>query len=305
MELRHIRYFLAVVEEGSFTRAAARLGIGQPPLSLQIKDLETEVGARLLDRLSRGVELTAAGRAFLGVVRSLPERALEAVQAARRAARGETGELKLGFTGTAVLNPVVPSSIRAFRHAFPDVELRLEEANSLVLVEGLLSERLDVAILRPTAADPQELRVEKIIDEELVAALPAAHAAARGKGRLDLRQLQGDPFIMTPRALGIGLHEAILQACRDAGFEPTRGQPAPQIASILSLVSAELGVTLVPASMRQLGGHGVAYRELQVPSAKVSLGVAYRSTRSPQLAANFAAVVRTVIAPARPGVKDE
>jgi DNA-binding transcriptional LysR family regulator len=304
MELRHIRYFLAVAEEGNFTRAAARLGIGQPPLSLQIKDLESEVGTRLFDRLSHGAELTAAGRAFLDVVKPLPDRAAEAVQAARRAARGETGELKLGFTGTAVLNAIVPASIRGFRHAFPDVVLKLEEANSVALVEGLLSGRLDVAILRPSAAEPAELKVQKILDEELVAALPATHPAAPRKGRLELAQLKDDPFIMTPRALGISLHDAILHGCRSAGFEPKPGQQAPQIASILAFVSAELGVTLVPASMRQLGGQGVAYRELRTPAPKVSLGVAYRSQRTPPLAVNFASLVKTLVRQSSPGAAE-
>lgn len=154
MELRHIRYFLAVAEEGNFTRAAARVGIGQPPLSLQIKDLEREIGVQLFHRVPHGAELTEAGRAFLEVARQIPVTASDAVRAAQRAARGETGQLTLGFTGTAALNPIVPASIRAFRRRFPDVEMNLEEANSVALVSGLVDGRLDVAILRPAASDP-------------------------------------------------------------------------------------------------------------------------------------------------------
>src|SRR5690606_29798092 len=131
MELRHIRYFLAVADEGNFTRAAARLGIGQPPLSLQIRDLEAEVGAALFHRLPHGAALTEAGQAFLEAVQPLPGQAAEAVQRARRAARGEAGQLSLGFTGSVALSPLLPACIRAFRQQFPAVDLRVEEANSV------------------------------------------------------------------------------------------------------------------------------------------------------------------------------
>lgn len=295
IELRHIRYFLAVAEDRSFTRAAAHLRISQPPLSLQIKDLETQVGTALFDRLPSGVELTAAGRAFLEVVKPLQDRVREAVEAARRAARGETGELKLGYTGTAVLNPIVPSSIREFRRAYPKVVLKLEETSSVALVAGLLDERLDVAILRAVATEPPELTVHKVVEEPLVAALPATHPAARDTGRLDLILLKDDPFIITPRAAGINLHDAIVSACRAAGFEPRMGQPAPQIVSVLSLVSAELGVSLVPASTRQVSVHGILYRELRSPPPKVNIAVAYRSARTPLLATKFEALVRSLI----------
>jgi DNA-binding transcriptional LysR family regulator len=294
MELRHIRYFLAVAEEGNFTRAAARLGIGQPPLSLQIKDLEAEVGTQLFYRLPHGAELTEAGRAFLAAVEAIPGQAADAMRAAQRAARGETGKLHLGFTGTAVLNPIVPAAIRAFRRTFPAVELKLEEVNSVALVASLVEERLDVAILRPTDSDPQELTEHILADEPLLAALPSAHPAAQGQGALDLAALKDDPLILTPRTVGTSLHDAALAACRAAGFEPILGQPAPQIASILSLVSAELGVSLVPASMRVLSVKGVAYRAIRPPVPHVSLAVAHRSRRPSPLAVNFAQVARKV-----------
>lgn len=297
MELRHIRYFLAVAEEGNFTRAAARLGIGQPPLSLQIRDLEAEVGARLFHRLPHGAELTEAGLAFRDGVAGLPGQALAAAQAARRAAAGETGRLALGFTGTAALNPLVPAAIRAFRRRYPEVELRLEEANSVALVEGLLAGRLDVAVLRPSHDDPDSLRVLPLAEEDLVAALPAAHPAARGEGGLDLGDLRQDALILTPRAVGISLHDAALEACRAAGFEPRLGQPAPQIASILSLVAAELGVSLVPASMRPFGVGGVLFRDLLPPVPRVGLAVAHLAGRPGPLAVNFARLARVAASP--------
>lgn len=292
MELRHIRYFLAVAEEGNFTRAAARLGIGQPPLSLQIKDLEREIGARLFHRVPHGAELTEAGRAFLDKVGPLPERALQAAEAARRAERGETGRLSLGFTGTSVLHPVLGASIRAFRRRFPDVDLRLEEANSALLLDGLEEERLDVAILRPALSSDAPIQAFALVRERLVAALPAAHEAAGETSPLDLDTLAGEPLLLTPRRVGTSLHDAAIEACRAAGFEPVLGQSAPQIASVLSLVSAELGFSLVPDALRQLSIAGVRYRDLVPPAPHVELAVAYRRQRPSRLAANFADIAR-------------
>lgn len=292
MELRHIRYFLAVAEERNFTRAAARLGIGQPPLSSQIKDLEAEIGALLFHRVAHGAELTEAGQAFLDAVASLPGQVAAAVRAARRAARGEIGQLSIGLTGTAALNPIVPAAIRSFGRTYPDVELRVEEASSLTLLDNLVEGRLDVAILRPAASDPEGVREESLAEEPLVVALPAAHPAARGKGALDLATLRDDALILTPRWVGTSLHDAALAACRAAGFEPRLGQPAPQIASILSLVSAELGISLVPESMGGLNVHGVAFRSIRAPTPRIGLAVVYRRNRPPPLALNFAKVAR-------------
>ncbi len=294
MELRHIRYFLAVAEEGNFTRAAARLGIGQPPLSLQIKDLEREIGARLFHRVPHGAELTEAGRAFLDKVRPLPERALEAAEAARRAERGETGTLRLGFTGSSVLHPVLSASIRAFRRRFPDADLRLEEANSAVLLGGLEDGRLDAAILRPALSPDSPIQAFALVRERLVAALPAAHPAADGTGPLDLLALRNEPLLLTPRRVGTSLHDAAVEACRAAGFEPALGQSGPQIASVLSLVSAELGFSLVPDALRQLGIAGVRYRDLRAPAPQVELAVAYRRLRPARLAVNFADTARAM-----------
>src|SRR5277367_4571965 len=148
MELRHIRYFLAVAEERHFTRGAAKVGIGQPPLSQQIKDLEVEVGAPLFRRLAHGAELTPAGEAFLDVVKEMPGLADRATKAARRAARGETGSLRVGFTAGTAFNAVVPGTIRAFRCAYADVDLRVEEADTTHLVASLRDGSLDTAFLR-------------------------------------------------------------------------------------------------------------------------------------------------------------
>lgn len=292
MELRHIRYFLAVAQEGNFTRAAAQLGIGQPPLSLQIKDLEAEVGTPLFLRVPHGAVLTEAGRAFLERVQPLPARAADAVRAAQRAARGETGLLQLGFTGSSALNPVVNEAIRAYRRVYAQVELTVDEGNSQTLVERMRRGQLDIAILRPDGLDADDLHFHRYPDEPLIAALPAAHPAAMTGARIDLQALRAEPFILTSRPLAPSLYDASVAACRASGFEPLLGASATQIVSILAAVAAELGVTLVPASMRQLRFKGVVYRALRNHPGAVGLAVAHRKGDPSALVANFVQLAR-------------
>jgi DNA-binding transcriptional LysR family regulator len=290
VELRHIRYFLAVADEGHFTRAAQKLGIGQPPLSQQIKDLEEEIGAALFHRGPKGAELTTAGRVFQDRVRSVPAEVQGAVEAARRAARGETGTLRVGFTGSAAFNPRVPLAIRTYRRRYPDVELSLREANSNGLVEALRGGSLDVAFLRPEAIDRDGLKLYLLEEEPLIAALASTRMAHNRPIRLD--ELAADPFIMTPRALGPTLFDVTIDACRKAGFDPIIGQSAPQVASVLALVAAELGVALVPLSMRDAAIKGVTYHEIKGRKPVTALALAARNNeRSPAVTA-FAAEAR-------------
>lgn len=295
MELRHIRYFLAVAEEGNFTRAAARLGIGQPPLSQQIKDLETEVGVALFHRIPRGAELTAAGAAFLEGVKDMPHQAGAAADAARRTARGEIGSLRIGFTGSGAFNTLVPRIIRDYRRMAPGVELTLEETNSNGLVTALREGTLDVAFLRPGAVSEEGLRFRTVAKEPMVAAVPASHPLARREGgAIRLADLAEDPFILTPRVLGPSLFDLTVEACRAAGFEPIQGQFAPQIASVLALVAAEFGVALTPASMRDAMSIGLVYLDLIAPAPSAVLALATRrGDRSPAVAAFSALAMRS------------
>jgi DNA-binding transcriptional LysR family regulator len=288
MELRHIRYFLAVAEERHFTRAAAKIGIGQPPLSQQIKDLEAEIGASLFRRVAHGAELTTAGEAFLQAVKEMPMLAERATRAARRAARGETGSLRVGLTATAVLNAAVPSAIRAFRRAYADVELVLEEASTTRLVAGLQEGSLDAAFLRPKGSNPEMLQLRLLSEEPMIVALPSGHVAAKQRD-VDLASLKDDSFVLFPRAIGPALYDTIVSACRRAGFEPVIGQFAPQIASMVNLVAAELGVSIVPASTSQLRVRGVAYREIAGQAPTVRLAIAYRRGETSPIVRNFVA----------------
>jgi len=292
LELRHIRYFLAVAEERNFTRAAARLGIGQPPLSQQIKDLEGDIGVRLFRRVPHGAELTDAGQAFLTGVQDLPAQAAAAARAAQRAARGETGSIRVGFTGSAAFNPRVPAAIRGFRRSFPDVALSLREANSIALVAALRDGGLDAAVLRPDAVALDGLTVHPIEQEAMVAAVPAALFADPEIRTIALAALAREPFILTPRALGPSLFDIAVQACRDAGFEPVLGQSAPQIASVLALVAAELGVSIVPASMRQTVVTGIRYLDLTDVHPVATLAIAHRRAELSAPVGHFVAHAR-------------
>jgi len=289
MELRHIRYFLAVAHEGSFTRAATGLGIAQPPLSVQIKDLEREVGAALFRRVAYGAELTAAGRAFLETVEGMPAQSEQAIKLAQRAARGEVGALRAGFTASSAFNNVVPGTIRAFRRAYPDVELTLEESNTTRLLAGLHDGTLDVAFLRPAASDLSELQVRTLSEESLIVALPAGHAAS-GKSSIDLTVLAGDPFILFPRSIGPALYDTLITACRQTGFEPRLDQLVPQLPSIVNLVAAEIGVAILPASMSQVRASGVVFRATTSVTPTASLSLAYRKGHASKVIRNFMAV---------------
>ncbi|NMI15458.1 LysR family transcriptional regulator, partial [Xanthomonas axonopodis] len=230
MELRHLRYFLAVAEEGNFTRAAARVGIGQPPLSQQIQTLERELGTPLFRRTHSGAELTAAGEAFLGEVRRVLADVERAAETARRVARGESGRLRLGFTASAAFSPVVPRLIRDFRRKWPQVELLLEETNTASLLVGLADGRLDAAFVRYGLSTPADLQLLRFADEPMKIAVPAAHPLAT-RNSAPLAALAGEPFILFPRSFGSSLYDEILAACRDSGVTLRITQEAPQMSS--------------------------------------------------------------------------
>ena len=275
MELRHLRYFLAVAEELNFTRAAARLGIGQPPLSQQIKDLEAEVGTALFRRVPHGAELTPAGAAFLAEAQAAMDAAARARVAAQRAARGESGRLRVGFTGSAAFNAIVPRTIRQFTRAYPDVQLTLEESNTQRLLDGLNGGELDAAFLRPGPDKPSALRLRILDDEAMVVVLPAAHAAA-GRAKVALAELATNRFLLFPRINAPPLYDEIIDVCRRCGFEPRLGQVAPQMSSIINLVATEAGVSLVPASMAQVKVEGVSYIPFEGPAPVARLTFAWR-----------------------------
>ncbi len=304
MELRHVRYFLAVAEERHISRAAERLGIQQPPLSQQIRALERELEVRLFHRRARGVELTDAGRAFLPQAQEVLAQLERAKDAARRASRGEEGRLCVGVTSTASFNPLVPRSIRAFREACPLVSLVIEESLSNESVERLLNGQLDVAFIRTSVTDDGPLAVDRLLEEPLVVALPSHHVLAGGSphNAVAFASLANEVFILYGPP-GTGMYDAAIAACHAAGFNPRVGhvgastQQAPRIGSTLNLVAAGLGVTLVPESLQRLNLDGVVYRALKdVNHAWALLGLARRSADPSSVVRQFRSVVRAVAA---------
>jgi len=293
MELRHLRYFVAVAEEGHVTRAAERLGIQQPPLSQQIRALERELDAQLFRRKPRGVELTPAGRALYDEARAILARADEAVAATKRAAQGEAGRIGIGFTSSASFHPFVPRAIRAFREAHPLVALALEESGTTELVEALRAQAIDAAFVRSPVGESADLFVRPLLEEAMVAALPSGHALSGASDMLPLAALAGETFILYRRPVGPGLHDAIIAACDRAGFSPKIGQEAPRMLSTLSLVAAGLGVTVVPASMSRLEAEGVVYRPID-PRAELTapLNLAYRRDEISAAVRRFVALVQ-------------
>lgn len=285
MELRHLRYFLAVADEQSFTRAAQRLGIGQPPLSQQIRDLEREMGVTLFHRLPRGAELTEAGQAFYGQVQGLPAQVEGATRAAQYIARGETGTLRIGFPSSAAMHPVVQASIRSFRRAFPNVDLTLEEMTTSFLVRRLEDRVLDVTFLRATAKHAEDFRVTRVVSEEMVAVVPVDHPLAE-RAEVTLLDLREEPFILTPRHVGSVPFDTVMQACRAAGFEPSLGQAAPQMLSVVSLVAAGLGVSVLPEVMRALQLSGSRFLRLR-DAPVIELAVASRRDNRSKVLSNF------------------
>lgn len=293
MELRHLRYFVAVAEERHITRAAARLGIQQPPLSQQIRALENELQVQLLRRKPRGIELTQAGEALFAEARTILRQVEHATAATRRTARGEAGRIGLGFTSSASFHPFVPRIIRAYREAHPLVALSLEESGTGELVEALQAERLDAAFVRSPIGDASGIAIHSVLDEPMAAVLPQGHGLAAGDAPMALAALASETFILYRRPLGPGLYDAIIAACQRAGFSPRIGQEAPRMLATLSLVAAGLGVTLVPASMSRLDAEGVAYRALH-PAAELTapLNLACRRNENSAAVRRFVALVR-------------
>ena len=287
MELRHLRYFVAVGEALNFGRAARMLHIAQPPLSRAIRAFEEELGTPLFARGTRGVSLTRAGAALLPEARRLLRDAQAFRDGARQYAAGEAGTLVIGFVSTAAYN-VLPRLVPAFRARRPGVRLALREATSDVQVPALVAGDLDVGFLIPGAADPA-LGYVPLHRETMIAALPARRRWPR---RVPLRSLAREPFILFPRNVAPELHDAILALCRRAGFVPRVGQEAIQMQTIVSLVAGGMGVALVPASLEHLRRDGVVYRALAERAPRVEIGLAWRASDDSPLTRAFVAEAR-------------
>jgi DNA-binding transcriptional LysR family regulator len=258
MELRQLRYFVAVAEELHFRRAAERLHISQPPLSQQIRSLEDELGFALLVRTRRRVQLTPAGEAFLRDARAILAELEGAVAAAQRIDAGQTGRLRIGFVGSALLS-IVPGTVERFRSSRPGVAIELRERSTVDQLRAVAAGVIDVGLVRPPIEDEAGLRAETVLRERTVAALPVGHPLAALQ-RVPMRRLAAEPLVLFPRAQAPGFHDLLIEALAGAGGGPRVIQYAPEMLTIIGLVAAGTGVSLVPASVSRLSLDGVAYR---------------------------------------------
>ncbi len=278
MELRLLRFFVAVAEELHFGRAAARLHMAQPPLSQAIRGLEEELGARLFERTSRSVRLTAAGAALLPEARALLDHAAHAAELARRVHLGQAGELRVGYMNPA-MDAVLCHALPKFRSRWPGVELRLVELPTPRQLEELRAGRLDLGFIRLVEGDGQDLaglETRLACSEPYVLALPAGHRLESLR-RAPLREVAAEPLILFPRSGLPRLHDEMLAALRATGVEPRIAQEVGGKHASLALVAAGLGVCLVPASARDWKRRGVVLRPVEPGLPKVRMAAAWRA----------------------------
>ena len=274
MELRHLRYFVAVAEERHFGRAASRLHMAQPPLSQQIRRLEAELGVTLLHRTTRSVELAAAGEVLLARAREILAAVDGATEDTRRAARGEFGRLAIGFTGSATY-ALLPRLAAALRSGLPGVVLDLRgELLTPAQVAGLLDRTLDLGVLRPPVRE-RALAVEVVRSDPLIVVLPQAHPLAAADA-VPLEELAGEPFVVYPSHFRSVVHDAVEETCAAHGFLPNVALEVSETATLVSFVAAGLGVSLVPESVRHMNVDGAVYRPLAGDAAAVELALAWR-----------------------------
>lgn len=293
MELRHLRSFVALAEELHFGRAAARLFIAQPPLSQQIQQMERELGVSLFARTSRRVQLTAAGEAFLPEARRVLAGMDAAADAARRAARGETGWLGIGFSASATYD-LLPAVLHDFRAEFPDVALSLHELKAAAQPDALRAKIIHVGFARPHLEAP-DMEAAALLSEPFLVALPEAHLRA-GERELALPTLAEESFISFPEQAQPSYAGEIRRACGAAGFAPRVVQEVQEMQTALSLVAAGLGIALLPAPICHLHRDGVVYLPLSPPAPRTTLAVVHRREPLPPVLENFLRLVRAQVA---------
>ncbi|WP_420475884.1 LysR substrate-binding domain-containing protein [Noviherbaspirillum sp. ST9] len=293
IELRQLRYFVAVAEERHFGRAAVRLHMTQPPLSQTIQSLEAALGTPLFARTKRSVTLTPAGTALLPEARRILQQVAALPDLARRAASGESGLLSLSFVSTADYS-VLPPLLREFRERFPQVQIDLREATTDVQLEDLMQGRIDAGLLIPPLHEKArtELDYLTVLSEPLVLAAPHGLKGLRGRNAVSLKAVADMPLIIFPRRISPAFHDAIVGCFRDAGLTPRIGQEAIQMQTIVGLVSAGMGIALVPQSVSNLKRPGVEYRPLTDRTATFETGLAWRRDNASPVLHTFLELLR-------------
>ncbi len=287
IELRHIRYFIAVAEELHFGRAADRLGISQPPLSQQILALEREIGARLLERSNRRVELTEADKLFLKEAAEILGKVDSAATLAARLHRGQIGEVKIGFFGSAPFVDAFQRLIFGFRQRHPSVNLVLREMPTYQQVDAILDGRLDVGFVRPLEPQPASIDSVEIWREPLMVVLRSDHPLASEDRELSVADLAAEPLVLYAGSIGSGLYQKVADLCRDAGFSPNVAQEAIATPTMMGLVAAGIGVSILPASLERLSFEGLRFRPLREAKAQTAVWLVKRGDDRSMLVRNL------------------
>jgi DNA-binding transcriptional LysR family regulator len=289
IELRHLRYFVAVAEELHFGRAALRLHLAQPPLSQQVRKLEAVLGYPLFLRTSRAVKLTSAGEVFLERARRTLRNVQEDMEEARSIGRGEEGFLRVGFIGSAMLT-AIPAMLGRYRRLYPKVNLQLHESYTSAVVQKLLKGELDAGFLRD-GGETSGLEVERLFSEPFIAVVPKKHPLAKHK-TISARELRDEPFVFFTPSAGTLAYQKPVSICEEHDFRPHVVQEAPQWLTIMRLIGAGLGVTIAPACVKQLAAPNVACLGLRRVSPESDIELAYRSGEDRAVVEAIATVAR-------------
>ncbi|MBJ7222636.1 MULTISPECIES: LysR family transcriptional regulator [unclassified Brenneria] len=291
MELRYLRYFVAVATARHFTRAAENLGISQPPLSQQIKKLEHEIGTPLFKRLTRGVEMTEAGEALYTDACQLLKLSDAAIDRARSIARGEEGSFNIGFSSSSSFHPAVLRLLNAYRQRYPNVSLSPREENPPLLLTELHNRNLDIAFLRLPCNIGSEFNSEVLAEESMELVLPADHPL-HNKQSVHLNELKREPLIMSPREVCPGLHDMILRTCYLSGYQPTLSQPAPQLPATIGMVSAGFGITIIPQSLSCIKMANVSYHAIKDSQLSTQIIMVWRQHERSPIIMNMVKLLR-------------
>lgn len=276
MELRRLRYFVAVAEDLSFTRAAKKLRMNQPPLSVQIRKLEKELGTQLIRRLTRGIELTDAGKLLLEQAHIILKQVDDAAIGVRRRGRGETGRIIVGSSG-AIFHPLVVRALYECKTRYPKLTIvaDIEVTNVSLLLAWLRTGRIDLCLLCVPVADSEGLAIEPLVDEDCVIALPHRHALANAPS-VSLESLAKEKFVLFARDFSPALHDSIMATCEKAGFKPKLDQELAQIVNVIPVVAAGFGISIVPRSFSRIRFAGVSYVDIDGEAPHSALALLYR-----------------------------
>ena len=282
MELRHLRYFVAVAQEEHMTRAASKLGIQQPPLSHQIQLLEKELGVQLFFRESRRIQLSPAGKVFLGDARAILASVDQAIQRIKLFDMGEEGSIRLGFTSSASMHQMTPDLVRIFRERYPLITVEIEEGAAHDLINALEQERIDIAFSRSSVKPYPTIASIELLKEDMVIAIPVNHPLTQvPNDTIRLKDLRYENFIFYHQVNGSGIKEFLIEECAKVGFEPKSAQIVYRIIGALNLVASGLGIAIVPKSMQAIQPNSIVYKTFASNSViKVPLSIAYRNHSS-------------------------